>query len=158
MNTANKNGILFGLLCPGVLKVKGKPVAILCNGVRLPVFPWYDETEWPFVFVYEQEYEGVMFYSLVLAKSTPVYGVTYDGTEAPYWLLYRGDTLYVWHYLTAPAITNEWVDVGAQEFTNNDYDLYYMTISDLVWANRDIRRESDGSVYFPGSDPIPIYE
>ena len=163
MNTANKNGILFGLLCPGVLSAsKGEPVAYLYNGVLYPVLPVeLNEKAYPYaVIVIDQYYSSTNRRRLYCFNTKPT---TYVD-NGNYYIAVPSETQYFTAILKGGSYTY-WEEGDYWQVEGEGSGAITIKVTDreldkgeygIVWANF-VVTGNNGEILVPGVSPIPIY-
>lgn len=126
----------------------------LYNGLELPALPEWDKAAYPYAYIYYVG-ETPAFCTLVLVPADAE--IIYDeGTSA---ILFS--TSYYQSYY-ARSVDDQWGDDGITETSGSIYLFkpmvdFPMGYTVVQWTNFDVYTK-DGSLLFPGSEPVLIEE
>lgn len=145
------DGILLSL--PGIpmpFAVSKEPVAYLYNGVQLPGLPEWDKDEYPYA-VISYDDDNTYPYGFTAHNFESYVGVTDSGTT----MLKTRSSGRAITYRFIGGTWGYYAEFGGSP--NSAYKGNVMYASRIIWSNYDILNE-DGSLYFAGSTPIPVYD
>ena len=167
MNIANKNGILFGLLCPGSLvQAKKEPVAYFYPSLVLPALPEWDKSEFPYALL--RHYKGIAeatqnieYYSMLVFDQNAHYFTSNDKvyfggqtddvkSRCVIYRLYAGETewsKYIAHDNFSTGITSDGKGYGRN--ASGEYIYEYTT----QWASFKVMYND--ICVMPASTPVP---
>lgn len=138
-------GWLTGERVKAMLRSKREPVAYLYNGVRLPPFPRWDKTKYPYAVL---SLPPIGWYTLkAWASLPPTYmssGKLYIGNKS-------SDSSPIPAYGSYYNPESGKVADGSEESYTN------ILLDAVFWANFDVYTE-DGALYLAASEPVPVYE
>lgn len=133
-------------------KPKQTPVAYLYNGVRLPPLPEWDREKYLYVYIWAVGWthpsDYITMYKLDVCSSPIRYGMV-DGELSAYLEAGTESAMY-----NCPKTDGEF---KAWEY-HSEYVLSKTAKVYPFWTNHDVISDTDGSVYYAASDPVPVYE
>ena len=147
-----KQAFSLGLIPPGMLDGKGEPVAYLCDGVEVPVFPEWDKEKYPYAMLTSSAYGDVCGLYLFVATE-PIYLVSSYITK----VRLRNDGEYIKSEININLGENSWtVGVPTNCTTTENIEVLDDDNPGVIWANTDVLWD-DGTICLEAYEFTPVY-
>lgn len=159
MLTSMITGWLMGRRIAGHKTKRKVPIAYLYNGVRLPALPEWDSVKYPYAVISLYENQDYKCYVMDISANEYIAYEKYQtqvgnslNIITPCMIFSLRDS----EGIGTTSADGEWVlsnDLSGETEKYFRNGKYYS----LFWANYDVSG-SDGTVYLPASEPVPVYE
>jgi len=148
-------------------RLTGEPVAYLYNGMRLIPLPEWDKETYPYAVMYYDKDLVDYGAAYLILSSAPL---SYKYVSTPFsqaghklYALKPGSSIVYIHNIVYGEPTKEWEFSEGRSVVSFDTDEQVFSISSAGttrphWANYDLTKHTDGSVYIKASEPVPVYE